>query len=488
MAEETKTEEKKDSTTTKPEENKDEKGKENSATATQSTGGLTLDVLKKVCPDATEKGLKDEFPILMRAMAEAGLTSKNQLVGMMATVYVETGTFESIEELGHGGGKHGVYYGRGYIQLTWDSNYEAFGKVIGMDLLGNPDLALKPDIAAKATVWYWTKNGVDKAAEAGDWNNVRSIVNSGSPGNIDICWGLDVFFPCVERAVQYLPSGIDPNNLGVLPGNYGLGCVDASASTNLAGGSFNPISNAEAMAQLLGIYTRDASRAYEVRMILNPEANPAVLKLKPQKTFELKGVGKELEGTYTVEEAELHFCYDGTMQLEVVAHKPDPNAKPPIIFSHNTTIGNAPPKGTTAATSVPAGEIPAKIFQMAQAARGKSTASGPGGGNVACAYAVNNFCVVPAGLPAIGSNPDFCPSMQEALAGGRGQKVSREQAVPGDIWFAFDLHHVGIVMDAGAKTILSNSSSKASFSWEAPIDDVNGFYGGKEDSIWRVLK
>lgn len=486
MVEAAKIEEKKDSTTTTTDPIKKTDDKK-PADPNNVGGGITLDILKKICPNATEKGLKEGFPLVAAEMAKKGLTSKNQLVAILATVYVETAVWESIEEYGRGGGKHGIYYGRGYIQLTWDYNYEAFGKVIGMDLIGNPDIALKPDIAAQSTIWFWTENGVDKYAEKGDWYNVRSIVNAGSPDRSPLN-GMDVYQPCIERGIQFLQSGIDPNNLGVLPGNYGLGCVDASTTTSLSGGNFNPMSNAEAMAQLLGVYTRDASRAYEVRLTLNPEANPSVLKLKPQKTFELKGVGKELEGTYTVDEVELHFHYDGTMLLEVIAHKPDPNAKPPIIFSHNTTIGNAPPKGVTAPTAVAAGDIGGKIFQAAGASRGKSTASGPGGGNVACAYAVNNFCVIPAGIPAIGSNPDFCPSMVEALQGGRGQKVTREQALPGDIWFAFDQHHVGIVMDKGAKTILSNSSSKAAFSWESPIDEVNGFYGGSEDSIWRVVK
>ena len=40
-----------------------------------------------------------------------------------------------------------VYYGRGYVQLTWPGNYKTIGKAIGYDLYHNPDLALEPNIA-----------------------------------------------------------------------------------------------------------------------------------------------------------------------------------------------------------------------------------------------------------------------------------------------------------------------------------------------------
>ena len=39
------------------------------------------------------------------------------------------------------------YYGRGYVQLTWKDNYRKYGEKLGIDLVGNPDLALDPDNA-----------------------------------------------------------------------------------------------------------------------------------------------------------------------------------------------------------------------------------------------------------------------------------------------------------------------------------------------------
>ncbi|GGB15210.1 chitinase [Sphingomonas metalli] len=41
------------------------------------------------------------------------------------------------------------YYGRGYVQLTWKANYAKAGNKLGVDLVGNPDLAMNADLAAR---------------------------------------------------------------------------------------------------------------------------------------------------------------------------------------------------------------------------------------------------------------------------------------------------------------------------------------------------
>lgn len=53
------------------------------------------------------------------------------------------------------------YRGRGYIQLTGKNNYEQIGKMIGQDLVGNPDLMLDPKIAAEASVAFLKSRKVD---------------------------------------------------------------------------------------------------------------------------------------------------------------------------------------------------------------------------------------------------------------------------------------------------------------------------------------
>jgi putative chitinase len=77
-----------------------------------------------------------------------------------------------------------LYYGRGFPQLTWYENYELFGKILGIQLLEQPELALKPDISAKILVTGMTRGlftGKKLAdyfnSEKEDWINARRIIN-----------------------------------------------------------------------------------------------------------------------------------------------------------------------------------------------------------------------------------------------------------------------------------------------------------------------
>lgn len=47
------------------------------------------------------------------------------------------------------------WYGRGYVQLTWQRNYENADHALGLNggLVADPDCALRPDIAARICVW-----------------------------------------------------------------------------------------------------------------------------------------------------------------------------------------------------------------------------------------------------------------------------------------------------------------------------------------------
>ena len=83
------------------------------------------------------------------------LTDKRWLAYMLATAQWETAhTMKPIEEYGHGAGRpYGVainghiYYGRGYVQLTWAVNYAKMAALTGADLVNHPELALDPRIA-----------------------------------------------------------------------------------------------------------------------------------------------------------------------------------------------------------------------------------------------------------------------------------------------------------------------------------------------------
>lgn len=83
-----------------------------------------------------------------------GLTLPAQIAYVLATVEHETNnTFKPVREAYwmpewyRKRFRYYPYYGRGYVQLTWEYNYRFYGDLLGIDLLGNPDLAMNPEIA-----------------------------------------------------------------------------------------------------------------------------------------------------------------------------------------------------------------------------------------------------------------------------------------------------------------------------------------------------
>lgn len=110
--------------------------------------------LFKPLSDSAHEGLTE---VLESMESDPHITDIRWLAYMLATTYHETAfTWKPIEEYGKGRGRaYGVpdphtghiYFGRGYVQLTWAGNYKTIGAKLGYDLYNEPDLALSPPIA-----------------------------------------------------------------------------------------------------------------------------------------------------------------------------------------------------------------------------------------------------------------------------------------------------------------------------------------------------
>jgi|SRR5271165_870902 len=116
------------------------------------------------------------------------------LAYVLGTAYHEVDkTMQPIEEYGKGKGHpYGipdpqtgkVYYGRGFVQLTWKDNYKKLGDKIGVDLVNNPEKALELDVASKVIFTgmiggdFTGKKLIDYFNSASeDWVHARRIVN-----------------------------------------------------------------------------------------------------------------------------------------------------------------------------------------------------------------------------------------------------------------------------------------------------------------------
>lgn len=76
------------------------------------------------------------------------------------------------------------YFGRGLIQLTGKANYDTYGKIIGVDLVGNGDLLLIPKNSYDVAIEYMRskeKRTFEKVLK-GDLTSARKSVNGGTKG------------------------------------------------------------------------------------------------------------------------------------------------------------------------------------------------------------------------------------------------------------------------------------------------------------------
>lgn len=139
----------------------------------------------------------------------------------------------------------------------------------------------------------------------------------------------------------------------------------------------------------------------------------------------------------------------------------------------------------TNSTAASVADFNAAILTAAEGLRGMCTVEGPDGGNNACAWSINRV-LSKAGIAPLGDNPNYVPSLYDALQNGRGKEVSPADAKAGDLVVAFGEAHIGVGLDDGCSHVLSNSSSRALFGWESDTD-FDGSYGGPS-TIYRLIE
>ncbi len=135
------------------------------------------------------------------------------LAYMLATAHHETDrTMKPIEEYGKGRGRTygqnlkmdgtrytnttNVFYGRGFVQLTWYENYDKAGKKLGQDFIKNPAGVMQLDTASEIMFngmnegWFTSRklsNYFNPATE--DWVNARRIINGLDKANLIAGYG-----------------------------------------------------------------------------------------------------------------------------------------------------------------------------------------------------------------------------------------------------------------------------------------------------------
>lgn len=118
-----------------------------------------------------------------------------RLSAFLAQVGHESGRFRFPEEIAKGDAYEGrkdlgnvhkgdgrKFKGRGLIQLTGRSNYEAISQDLGIDFVSAPAMLAAPEYAVWSACWFWNKNKLNELADQGRFRDITKKINGGYNG------------------------------------------------------------------------------------------------------------------------------------------------------------------------------------------------------------------------------------------------------------------------------------------------------------------
>ena len=141
-------------------------------------------------------------PVLNTAMVRFQIVGAKRVAAFIAQVGHESGQLRWVREIwgptAQQAGYEGradlgntvkddgsKYRGRGLIQITGRANYAACGEALGLDLVNRPELLEQTQYAALSAAWFWSVNGLNTLADAGDLRKITQRINGGLTGQAD---------------------------------------------------------------------------------------------------------------------------------------------------------------------------------------------------------------------------------------------------------------------------------------------------------------
>jgi putative chitinase len=183
---------------------------------------VTIAIVARMFPQTPVGHINRHLPNVLASLVNESLTALPIVLAALATVRAETEGFEPIDEfqsrfntspngppfdlydnrkdLGNKGPPDGAKFkGRGFVQLTGRANYTRFGPLVNVDLVGNPELANDPMIAAKLLAAFVGahRTEIGTALAENDLARARRAVNGGTHG-------LDSFVSAYEIGMKLL--------------------------------------------------------------------------------------------------------------------------------------------------------------------------------------------------------------------------------------------------------------------------------------------
>lgn len=164
---------------------------------------LTDLTLSQIMRNASKRRREESLAPLNAAMQTYEINNLPRAAAFLAQLAHESGELQFMEEiwgptaaqkryeppstlatrLGNteaGDGKR--FKGRGPIQITGRDNYQRFGKLLGVDLIANPERAALPEIGFAIAGLYWKRKGLNALADSGNFREITRRINGGQNG------------------------------------------------------------------------------------------------------------------------------------------------------------------------------------------------------------------------------------------------------------------------------------------------------------------
>ncbi len=129
------------------------------------------------------------------AMIEAEIDTPLRVAHFIAQLAHESDGFSTVEEYASGRAYEGRkdlgntekgdgvrFKGRGPIQCTGRDNYRHYGEKMGVDLIREPELLLKPYYGSRMAVLFWLRHDLNKYADRNDIRMITKRINGGHNG------------------------------------------------------------------------------------------------------------------------------------------------------------------------------------------------------------------------------------------------------------------------------------------------------------------
>ncbi len=164
---------------------------------------LTDLTLSQIMRNASRRRREESLAPLNAAMQAYEINTLPRAAAFLAQLAHESGELQFMEEiwgptaaqkryeppstlatrLGNtepGDGKR--FKGRGPIQITGRDNYQRFGKLLGIDLIANPERAAHPEIGFAIAGLFWKHKGLNALADSGNFREITRRINGGQNG------------------------------------------------------------------------------------------------------------------------------------------------------------------------------------------------------------------------------------------------------------------------------------------------------------------